>query len=144
MKVLLAFLLGLGGGYMLAPRPKAVAPEVKVLTRVDTLRVTVPEIIVVRAKESVRERLALTSDTTDSVEVHVPVTQTVCRGDAYRAVLSGHMAVLDTIEIFQQHSTLVRTKTVRQRVSIGLQGGYGLTPKGFQPYIGVGVSVRIL
>ncbi|MCX4263090.1 MAG: hypothetical protein OSJ37_00035 [Muribaculaceae bacterium] len=144
MKVLFAILLGFGVGYMLAPRPKAVAPDVKVLTRVDTLRVTVPEIVVVRAKESVCERLALASDTTDSVEVHVPLTQTVYRGDAYRAVLSGHMAVLDTIEIFQQHSTLVCTKTVRRRVSIGLQGGYGLTPKGFQPYIGVGVSVRIL
>ena len=144
MKALLIFLLGLAVGYVIAPAPKTLAPKVKVLTRVDTLRVTAPEIVVVRPRESIVERLALKSDSMDSADVHVPVHQTVYSGDAYRAVVSGHMAVLDTIEIFQPVTTLVRTHTVRQRVSIGLQGGYGLTPKCFQPYVGIGVSVIIL
>ena len=144
MKALLIFLLGLAVGYLIAPSAKTLAPEVKVLTRVDTLRVTVPEIVVVRAKENVVERLALKSDSTDSMDVCIPMQQTVYRGDAYRAVVSGHMAVLDSIEIFQPVTTLERTHKVKQRVSVGLQGGYGMTPKGFQPYVGIGVTIRIL
>ena len=31
-----------------------------------------------------------------------------------------------------------------QRLSLGTQIGYGITPKGFQPYLGVGLSLKIL
>lgn len=31
----------------------------------------------------------------------------------------------------------------KNRVSLGLQGGYGITPKGFLPYAGLGLNVRI-
>lgn len=144
MKMLLAIMLGFIAGYVLAPVPRAKAPEIKVFTRTDTLRVTVPEVLVVRDKNVVRERLVLVADTTDSVEVKVPVQQSVYRGDAYRAVVSGFMTSLDTIEIFQPVTTVRHEYRDKQRVSIGLQGGYGFTPKGFQPYLGIGITVRIL
>ena len=144
MKTLLAILIGFVAGYVLAPVPGVNAPEIKVFTRTDTVRVTVPEVLVVRAKNVVQEQLALVSDTTDSVEVKVPVQQTVYRGDAYRAVVSGFMTSLDTVEIFQSVTTVTQRYRSNQRVSIGLQGGYGFTPKGFQPYIGIGITVRIL
>lgn len=36
---------------------------------------------------------------------------------------------------------VIKEKT--NRVSLGLQGGYGITPKGFLPYVGVGLNLRI-
>lgn len=31
----------------------------------------------------------------------------------------------------------------KQKISLGLQGGYGLTLKGFQPYVGLGLGFRL-
>ena len=35
------------------------------------------------------------------------------------------------------------TKQKSSRWNVGIQGGVGITPKGVQPYIGVGVSYRL-
>jgi hypothetical protein len=35
-------------------------------------------------------------------------------------------------------------KEKEHRISIGLQGGYGITPKGLLPYAGLGIQLRIL
>lgn len=80
----------------------------------------------------------------DSATVMLPITQKMYSDTDYRAWVSGYEPRLDSIMVFP------RTVTVREtiykppsRFSIGLQGGYGITPKGLQPYIGVGVNVRI-
>lgn len=80
----------------------------------------------------------------DSATVMLPITQKMYSDTDYRAWVSGYEPQLDSIKVFP------RTVTVREtickppsRFSIGLQGGYGITPKGLQPYIGVGVNVRI-
>ena len=80
----------------------------------------------------------------DSATVTLPITQKMYSDTDYRAWVSGYEPRLDSIKVFP------RTVTVREtiykppsRFSIGLQGGYGITPKGLQPYIGVGVNVRI-
>ena len=84
------------------------------------------------------------SASSDSATVMLPITQKVYSDTDYRAWVSGYEPHLDSIKVFP------RTVTVREtiykspsRFSIGLQGGYGITPKGLQPYIGVGVNVRI-
>lgn len=84
------------------------------------------------------------SASSDSATVVLPVTQKMYSDTDYRAWVSGYEPQLDSIKVFP------RTVTVREtiykppsRFSIGLQGGYGITPKGLQPYIGVGVNVRI-
>lgn len=66
----------------------------------------------------------------------------------YYAVVSGWRATLDTLSL--RHTERVRTERVTvedrkrpRRVSVGLQAGYGLTPKGLQPYVGAGVSFRL-
>ena len=84
------------------------------------------------------------SASSDSATVVLPITQKMYSDTDYRAWVSGYEPQLDSIKVFP------RTVTVREtiykppsRFSIGLQGGYGITPKGLQPYIGVGVNVRI-
>jgi len=80
----------------------------------------------------------------DSAAVVLPITQVVYSATDYRAWVSGYEPRLDSIKVFP------RTVTVREtiykppsRFSVGVQAGYGITPKGLQPYIGVGVGVRI-
>lgn len=84
------------------------------------------------------------SASSDSAAVVLPITQMVYSDTDYRAWVSGYEPQLDSIKVFP------RTVTVREtiykppnRFSVGVQAGYGITPKGLQPYIGVGVGVRI-
>ncbi|MDE6564529.1 MAG: hypothetical protein K2L92_06855 [Muribaculaceae bacterium] len=77
----------------------------------------------------------------DSVRAVVPLEQTEYSGDGYRAYVSGYRPRLDslvTVRSFTAQST-----ARAPRFSIGLQAGYGITPRGFQPYLGVGVSYKI-
>lgn len=80
----------------------------------------------------------------DSVKVQIPISQKVYEDTLYRAYISGYEPNLDSITIKQK--TTYITHTIRDKESrfrIGLQAGYGLTPKGMQPYVGVGLSYRL-
>lgn len=80
----------------------------------------------------------------DSAEVIIPITQKVYETEDYRAYISGYRATMDSIFIRQQTTTIrIREPTKSKRFSIGLQVGYGMTPKGFQPYAGIGISVNL-
>lgn len=77
----------------------------------------------------------------DSVKVQIPISQKVYEDTLYRAYISGYEPNLDSITIKQK--TTYITHTIRDKESrfrIGLQAGYGLTPKGMMPYVGVGLS----
>lgn len=78
----------------------------------------------------------------DSVAVEIPITQKRYVTDDYRAWVSGYRANLDSIEVFRRE-TVVTEKVKASRWSIGVQGGYGMTPKGLQPYLGVSFSFRL-
>ncbi len=83
----------------------------------------------------------------DSANVAIPITQTHYVDSTYEAWVSGYEARLDSINLFRR----TVTKTVTQatidrkpkRLSIGLQGGYGITPTGVQPYLGLGITLRL-
>lgn len=81
----------------------------------------------------------------DTASVIIPITQKKYETEDYRAYVSGYSAQLDSIFITRSTTTIrVREPpSPHKRFSIGLQAGYGMTPKGFQPYIGVGVSVNL-
>ena len=80
----------------------------------------------------------------DSAEVIIPITQKVYETPDYRAYISGYHATMDSIFIRQHTATIrIREPTKQKRFSLGLQAGYGMTPKGFQPYVGLGVSVNL-
>ncbi len=80
----------------------------------------------------------------DSATIHLPIKQHVYETDTYRAYISGYRSNLDSIFITNKTTeVIVKKQAMTNRFNIGVQAGYGLTPKGFQPYVGFGVSIRI-
>ena len=81
---------------------------------------------------------------TDSAEVELPITERTYLDEEYKAVVEGYNPILKSIEVYPRTAYITTTETIKERkrwgVSIGIQGGYGITPKGYQPYAGVGVS----
>lgn len=113
-------------------RETVLVPEVRYLTRVDTVLLKVP------------------GDTV-KVPVLVPISRNVYEGEDYRAVVSGFRVSLDTLDIFRKTQTV--TNTVVQRVEvpgkpkrwgIGVSAGYALTLQGMKPYIGLGVQYDLI
>ena len=70
-------------------------------------------------------------------------------GDStYYARISGINAYLEEIKVYPKTITqYINTKEYiyvpPKKWSVGIQGGVGITPKGLQPYLGVGVSRRL-
>lgn len=97
---------------------------------VKTERISVP--IVVR--DTIRE----------VVEVELPIEEKEYKSDEYRAVVGGYNPYLKSIEVYPRTAYINTSKTIKERkrwgVSLGVQGGYGITPHGMQPYAGVGVT----
>ena len=74
----------------------------------------------------------------DTVRVRLPIESKHYEGANYEAWVSGYEPSLDSINVYNR-SILPKPK----RWSIGVQGGVGITPKGVQPYLGIGVSYRL-
>ena len=81
----------------------------------------------------------------DSVVVEVPIEQKVYSDSNYTAWVSGYNPRLDSISITHQevsfHNKLVNNNGSK-RLYLGIQVGYGITPRGMQPYLGLGVSYK--
>ena len=80
----------------------------------------------------------------DTVLVEIPMEEKEYKGKDYRAVVGGYNPYLKSIEVYPTTKYINTTETIKERkrwgFGIGVQGGYGITPKGFQPYIGLGFS----
>lgn len=109
---------------------KVVRPVVRdsVVLRYD--RVVLP---IMRDSVMVRDSIVV-----DSVQVHLPITQKCYSDSTYTAWVSGYQPKLDSIRIYRPTITITTTK--QPKFTYGIQAGYGITPKGFQPYLGVGFS----
>lgn len=135
-------------------RPKrTVVIETRIDTLVvrDTIRDTVPVTV---------ERLLVRTDTvwlraaadTVMVEVEVPVERKIYETDDYRAVVEGFRPRLAEIEIYRntlyiKESSVMSPRKQRERPrrwGIGVQAGYGLTPDGISPYVGVGIQYSLI
>ena len=83
----------------------------------------------------------------DSVFVEVPIEQKVYSDSNYTAWVSGYRPKLDSISITHTevsfHNRLVNNNGSK-RLYLGIQVGYGITPRGMQPYLGLGVSYRFV
>lgn len=80
----------------------------------------------------------------DSVKVQIPISTKVYEDTLYKAYVSGYEPKLDSITIKQKTTYITHTiRNKESRFRIGLQAGYGLTPKGMMPYFGVGLSYRL-
>lgn len=77
----------------------------------------------------------------DSIYVEIPIFQTTYKSDDYIAHVSGFHARLDSLSVFP-NTLIIKDKNGR-RWTVGLTGGYGITPAGLQPYVGIGFSYRL-
>ena len=85
----------------------------------------------------------------DTVAVEVPITSKHYGSEQYDAWVSGYEPSLDSIKVYQKTDYITTTVTQSKppnRFSVGLQGGYGygFRSKTWEPYVGVGVNIRIL
>lgn len=117
-------------------------------TIVDTIRVVKPvakDSVITRYKWVNVERV---KDTTivnevsevvfDTIRIRLPIESKHYTSVNYDAWVSGYEPTLDSIKVYQRE-----VKPKQSRWSIGLQGGVGITPKGVQPYLGIGVNFRL-
>ena len=122
------------------------APSAKIDTVVihDTLHIAKPisvESAVVRI-DTIRVK-----DANDTIYISapIPITQMRYTDSTYTAWVSGYSPSLDSIYVYPKREII--TTTIRpkpRRWGVGVHGGVGITPKGLQPYIGVGISYNIL
>lgn len=121
--------------------------EVEVI-KTDTIRIT-DTIVSVRPICTIKRVTdTLLIHTTDTlmreVVVSLPREERVYMDSTFRAVVSGYRPALDTMQIYQRNSVVkVIERKAPPRWSLGLQSGVGVTPKGVQPYVGVGISYRL-
>ena len=135
-----AFICGRISGQISAP-----APTVDTLTVRDTIRVPGPrDTLWLRTIDTMLVEVPVVLRDTDTIRVPVtlPREQLAVRDTAFTAWVSGYRPALDSIEIYTTTTTITK-QLPAPRWSIGIQGGVGITPKGVQPYLGVGVSYRI-
>lgn len=79
-----------------------------------------------------------------SSTVVLPITQNHYADSTYEAWVSGYHPSLDSIRVFNKTEYVTTTIKHRpKRFGIGLQGGYGLSQKGFHPYVGIGISYNL-
>lgn len=78
----------------------------------------------------------------DSAVVAIPITQKVYEDSLYTAYVSGYSPSLDSLTL-RQSKEVVTIRQTPKRWNVGVFAGYGITPKGFQPCIGVGVSYTL-
>lgn len=84
----------------------------------------------------------------DSVAVEVPITSKHYGNNTYDAWISGYEPFLDSIKVYQKTEYITETVTISKppnRFSIGLQGGYGygFKSKQLEPYVGIGIGIRL-
>ena len=117
-------------------------------TIVDTIKVIKPIVkdsLVTRYKVVEVERVNIVDSVNtisevvfDTVMVRLPIESKHYEGESYEAWISGYEPSLDSINVYN-HTIVPKPK----RWSFGVQGGLGITPKGLQPYVGIGVAYKL-
>ena len=112
----------------------------------DTIREYYPQEVerVVVKTERVEVPIIVRDTIREVVEVEIPIEEKEYKSEEYYAVIGGYNPYLKSIEVYPRTEYINTTETITKRkrwgVSLGVQGGYGITPVGWQPYAGVGVS----
>ena len=116
----------------------------------DTLRVETPVFIERHTVDTMVVSVTEFQVVHDTAFVQLPREEVEYRDTSYRAVVSGFLPRLEELEIYQREKvvTIQTEKVVRvpdaKRWGVGVQAGYGITPAGPQPYLGLGVSYNFL
>ena len=146
---IIAFIIGLWLCLLIPRCTNKAATEQPIRdTIVDTIKVIKPiavDSVVTRYKWVNVERV---KDTTivnevsevvfDTIRIRLPIESKHYTAESYDAWVSGYEPSLDSIKVYQRE-----VKPKQSRWSIGLQGGVGMTPRGLQPYVGIGVAYKL-
>lgn len=89
--------------------------------------------------ESCYIAVGIIPEDSDSVTISLPITQKVYRDSTYTAYVSGFDAKLDSISVYSKMITVTRREPPTA-FTFGVNAGYGITPAGMQPYLGLGVQ----
>lgn len=76
----------------------------------------------------------------DSALVSVPIEEKLCVGENYRAIIRGFQPELVDIWINQTENDISVPYRKRWSFTVGPQVGVGITPEGWRPYAGLGVT----
>lgn len=112
----------------------------------DTIREYYPQEVdrIIVRTEQVKVPVIVRDTVRDTMWVNLPIEERIYASDEYRAVIEGFNPRLKSFEVYPRTAYINTTETIKERkrwgVSLGVQGGYGYTPRGWQPYAGVGVS----
>ena len=154
--ILVAFLVGFAGACVTRAYCQFLGHSGHVNVKVDTLyvrdtiRVEKPVFFETRVVDTMVVRVTEFEVVHDTAFVTLPKEEVVYQDSSYRAVVSGWRPRLEELDIYQKEKIVTiqteRTVTVpdARRWAVGVQAGYGITPAGFQPYLGVGVSWEIV
>lgn len=146
-------LIGFAAGWVARPQPTIVENE----TRIDTVFYAKPTPVAISTErraiavprllfappDTVVQTVAV-ADGGDSVTLNVAIEHREYRDSCYRAVVSGAVIgdvrpTLDVIEVYNRSTTVTVERRKRFAVTAGIGAAY--TPKGFQPYAGIGIGV---
>lgn len=131
-------------------------PEIRSDTTVVVVHDTTQIVEFVEVFRNVRDTMIIEVPTDNVIVEHdttyipLPREYVTYKDSSYRAVVSGFMPRLEELEFYPQKEYITiqteKVTTVKRnpRFSIGVQAGYGITPAGFQPYLGVGGQLNIL
>lgn len=115
----------------------------------DTIREYYPqevERVVVRT-ERVEVPVIVRDTIHDTVYINVPIEEREYKSKDYRVVIGGYNPYLKSVEVYPRTVYINATESITTRkrwsLMLGIQGGYGITPMGWQPYAGLGVTFGI-
>lgn len=126
-------------------RENSLKTDTVTITKIDTIMIVKPVV-------QFRYLTKVITDTlynTDSVlvPVQIPIETKVYLDYTYKAVVSGYLVNLDTIQVYPIHTytTITNTITKQKRLNIGIQAGFGYGCFNKKPdvYVGLGVSYRL-
>ncbi|MEG0560733.1 MAG: hypothetical protein RR513_09510 [Muribaculaceae bacterium] len=125
---------------------KATIIDTVATMRIDTIKIPRPYTVRYKVVDTIKVLDTVISKDT----LYIPITQRIYQDSSYTAYVSGYRAVLDSITLFNRTiykdvTTTITIPEVRpKRWGIGLSAGYCATPKGLQPYLGVGVNYNVI
>lgn len=152
----LGLLTGFFTGKAIYDRPVIESVTRDTVTRIDTVFQYFPKPVEVeRIRTEYKWLTKVATDTVtdytvlhDSVLVEVPIESKHYNAPEYDAWVSGYQPSLDSIRVYQKTEYITERVVISKppnRFTVGLQGGYGygFKSKQWEPYVGIGVGIRI-
>lgn len=115
-------------------------PVDSVVVRTEVVELPVKKVV----KKVVNDTLMHDSIVYDTFAAEIPITQKIYSDSTYKAWVSGYLANLDSIDIYQRTITVKEVKKAR-RLNLGISAGYGVTGSGkLEPFVGIGITYNFL